>query len=776
MTRNDIQLPARSCSFDLFDTLVFRAGLEPDSIWHDMARDFGGHAFVAARRHAAVQSPARSIQEIYVIVAAILGWGNAQLSTAIAAEMEAELTALHPITRMVRVVRPHDIVVSDMYLPRDFLQRVLLEKCGLHNRIVVTSAGKASGTVWDTLSPRPAWHIGDNPVSDADSPMAHQIQALLVNDSQLTGAESIAEVQTHRDVALSMRFARLQCPYNDGTPRALYDSMTQVTLPFLVRCASAVLSQMQDTKRRCVVLFSRDCCYLYHLMTRLCPHVDVRMLFVSRFTLKYGDAAWDRYFDSVVTDPDATLLIDMQGTGKSYRDFCARRRWGTRGPPPLVFLTSEHMSEILNMVPFGTCVGVDEFAACAYPRCLSVPVMEAFVAALRYFEIRRSSEILWKSCEHKIPVALEVQRCAILNLLEYFHVSGEPLNVLPVPVETEHAKLFMSLQTPHIQYPPAYVISNKRDRREHTLKLLKTLGINDVRVVEPHPANEATRMQALELLQLREEEGAYVASRAGPAGVCSLTMEQASHLLTYTGILDGAREPYLFIFEDDIVPLLSYEEVAFQLLICTCALSSSRETEIDAVFLEWCFAHAGPCRERPTFTEHVTDAPRDGNAWCTAATLWSRARWPAIRDAMVLGVQEELLGCRVEFEFADPSLATDALIQRARVAGDLRAIYHGPLFEQAVEDFGSSIEGLRKTNRPICTDRPCGSTIPLIEARSCGVLEKSNSNASVGVTIGAVLLGVGGLLLVVVLLVVVVVALTTGPRPAHLDRARAGLL
>ena len=69
-----------------------------------------------------------------------------------ALELEEECANLIPIAEHVREVRPGDVLVSDMYLPGEFIAAVLRDKCDLHfNPLFLSSHGKSSGRAWSTL-------------------------------------------------------------------------------------------------------------------------------------------------------------------------------------------------------------------------------------------------------------------------------------------------------------------------------------------------------------------------------------------------------------------------------------------------------------------------------------------------------------------------------------------------------------------------------------------------------------------------------------------------
>jgi len=717
-------------SFDLFDTLVFRAGLEPSSVWEDMSADFGGAAFVRARARASTDAGSTDIEAIYGLVASDLGWGRGRAVAAAEAEMAAELRALHPIVEVVRMVRDDDVVVSDMYLSADFLRRVLLEKCGLRNAVTVTLAGKAEGKVWSSFSPKPSHHFGDNPHSDVSSPRAHGIPATLVDVSSMTPGEEAVASSVHRDVALAMRFARLQCPYSDGTPKLLYDTMAAITFPFLVRTAAAVEAELRATGRTVAVLCARDCCYLFHVMRRLWPHLDVRLLFCSRVTMRHGDGAWDAYFDSVVPQGRTAMLFDMQGTGTSYLAMCERRGWKTRdAAPPLVFVSrhSQDLAEFLNIVPFGSAKGVDSFYPCEYPRGLAAPMFEAFSTALRYFELRGADTLtgaVRKTRSFRLPQEPGACPHAVKHVMDFYFVRV-PHSGPDSPDEKRHVELFQKLRWADDPLPPAYVICGREERRSHVLRVLSGLGFVDVRIVAPAPADDATWKEALRLLGVAPQDVFSSCPATSSTEPFCLSFTQASHLVTYLGVLEGASAGPLFLFEDDIVPVRGEDEVALLLH----AVADASLTGFDVVQFEWCYSRGGPCEAPASWSAVLSDpGPRDGAAYCCAAAFWGDGAKRLTVRARAAKMLRDGRHLPSDAQGAYP-LATDQLFQSLRVAGDLDVRFCGPLFRQARERFGSNIEGSLDSMPVFCVDRdvPLPSMLALAARVGANTSKKRSS-------------------------------------------------
>jgi FMN phosphatase YigB (HAD superfamily) len=199
---------AQVISFDIFDTLLGRVVSSPMDVF-DLVRpdveEIVGHRlpdFVALRRRSEANAKAHAkdtfgkdevtLREIYDQMALLIGMSEEQIERGMAAEMAWERQCLIPrragqhLFEMARSTHKDIILVSDMYLPKDFLEDVLREngfdgwvKFYLSAEQGVT---KTSGKIFDVVlddfrcEPERILHVGDNPVGDIKVPKSIGIQ------------------------------------------------------------------------------------------------------------------------------------------------------------------------------------------------------------------------------------------------------------------------------------------------------------------------------------------------------------------------------------------------------------------------------------------------------------------------------------------------------------------------------------------------------------------------------------------------------------------------
>ena len=202
-------------SFDVFDTCLIRRCGRPYKIWDLMADKLfekddsrGRLSFTGNRRlvekKASYGSPYPTLNDIYHELN-VAQWGFEQNSI-MNLEMEIEEQELFPNPEMLKTVSKYRengfkiAFVSDMYLPPEFIRKVLAKFgfCKDSDLVFVSAfckASKSDGKLFDfvlkdTQTKAKQWiHYGDNERSDYRVPRSKGIKAILVNDTDFTDEE-----------------------------------------------------------------------------------------------------------------------------------------------------------------------------------------------------------------------------------------------------------------------------------------------------------------------------------------------------------------------------------------------------------------------------------------------------------------------------------------------------------------------------------------------------------------------------------------------------------
>lgn len=143
-------------------------------------------------------------------------------------ECDVELAQSISIIENIRHVRSGDILISDMYLPKELIRR-MLHKAGLlvPVEIVITSNGKNSGRIWKQLADQKIslFHIGDNEFSDLINPRRFNLDSSLDIRSRPNFVEQFL-MQHDFNFAAYLREIRLRNPFSEEIKRLYWDCFT----------------------------------------------------------------------------------------------------------------------------------------------------------------------------------------------------------------------------------------------------------------------------------------------------------------------------------------------------------------------------------------------------------------------------------------------------------------------------------------------------------------------------------------------------------------------
>ena len=183
-------------SFDIYDTALLRNVLFPSDIFEVVGLKLQIPQFKQKRIKAEAEARRRSkcedihLDEIYDVLGKMIGYETSLQAKQIELETEEEFTTANRFIQRVYDYavsqKKRILFISDMYLPEDFLTRLLLrngydrfEKLWVSNQVGRT---KGTGSIYpfiqlaSGISDR--WlHIGDNRIADVENAAKHQISA-----------------------------------------------------------------------------------------------------------------------------------------------------------------------------------------------------------------------------------------------------------------------------------------------------------------------------------------------------------------------------------------------------------------------------------------------------------------------------------------------------------------------------------------------------------------------------------------------------------------------
>jgi predicted O-methyltransferase YrrM len=240
-------------------------------------------------------------------------------------QMAREASEFIPITENIAQVLPDDIIVSDMYLPLEFLHEQCQRVTGLTNEIIVGNNIKGSGQVWAQLRARgivPTHHHDDAAYCLAAAKAAG-VEPVKATAATPTPVE--AELR-HDFPALAkwMRETRLRTYNAHYRPQQLLQSQDNIPLLFLASLLLHRRATQLGIQR--LLMTRRDCCLWEQLQERVKRLAggtyEVVPFYASRAALDGCSQGFVDYVNRLL-DVKA-MFVDLHGRGVSVPELLTR--------------------------------------------------------------------------------------------------------------------------------------------------------------------------------------------------------------------------------------------------------------------------------------------------------------------------------------------------------------------------------------------------------------------------------------------------------------------
>lgn len=310
-------------SFDIFDTLIGRNYFFQDSIFREMEEKDMYPNFLSLRKQAEYEAHTKTLDGIYDKFAEITGIDSEAAQKLKSAELNLEFSRTFPIMTLLPQLEKDSILISDSFYTKDQLSK-LLTLNGItpdkYADIVCSYDGKSSGRVWSSI--RPEHHTGDNIESDVNSPRRNGINATHFSYSSLSEIEEkILEFGLPKLAALC-RKVRLSNAWPDDKLTRLWEDQSDINIPLLVLISIHLHNTYESVGKE--LLFSeRDCNILHKVYKILFPNSGAEVFYTSR---ECYSKATDTFIDyaRLMYDPNKSVIVDLQGTGKSATSFFSK--------------------------------------------------------------------------------------------------------------------------------------------------------------------------------------------------------------------------------------------------------------------------------------------------------------------------------------------------------------------------------------------------------------------------------------------------------------------
>jgi len=304
-------------SFDVWDTLIGRWYYDPLNVFDLMGRDLQFDNFTYWRKHAEFTAINKTLDGIYEQFRELTKVTKEAAQTIKDFELAFEKTNSFRIEPTFLEAEMPYIVVSDFYYDLSQFTDLLTRHEIYPQKVYLSYAGKHDGSIWGTITEPVTAHYGDNLDSDVRTPIKYGISTRHIDFTGLNDLEKWLYSDYYKIASLA-RAVRLSQPTFD----AVWLEAADVTIPMLVLLARK-LFEFATLKGFTRILFTeRDCHYLWQIFMAMYPNFDCELFYTSRECYTKASESFREYVSEIYGS--RTLIVDMQGTGRTSYDFFSK--------------------------------------------------------------------------------------------------------------------------------------------------------------------------------------------------------------------------------------------------------------------------------------------------------------------------------------------------------------------------------------------------------------------------------------------------------------------
>ena len=309
-------------SFDIFDTLVARRVINPEDIFSIIEEKFPFPNFKHYRTIAQKYSN-HTIDDIYIKFKEIYMIDDSLAELLKKFEIETEINNCYLISTNYNRIKDGDILISDMYLKREDIIKIL-HSIGFTKQVTifVSPNGKKSGSIWNIVKDKYSinLHLGDNQHSDIYMAKKAGIVAELTTVHLFNEVELFFIKNKLKTFAISLREFRHKNPYKiHSKDYYLYNDQAIYNIPLLILLSTTLYNIMMDEKRTTLLLLTRDGCLLKHIIKLMYPDIICKDLESSRYINTHPNEEYKMYLKSIYFH-DTCLIFDLFGSFNTGRE------------------------------------------------------------------------------------------------------------------------------------------------------------------------------------------------------------------------------------------------------------------------------------------------------------------------------------------------------------------------------------------------------------------------------------------------------------------------
>jgi hypothetical protein len=307
-------------SFDIFDTLIARKVNVPTDIFNIIENK--GYSNFKYNRILAQSQSNGLYDDIYNKYQKITNISDEERNKLYELEIQTEEDNIYIIQQNYNKVSDGDILVSDMYLSEPIIRRIL-NKIGFNKEVTifVTPGGKYSGTIWPLLKQTYdiKLHIGDNYISDVESPNRNGIPSVHTTLHEFTDIEKYIISLGLQTLAHIFRQFRLSNPYLENTNNYnAYNLQATYNIPMLILTMKQISEYYYNEHLESLLLSTRDCCLMEKLFSVIYPDINSHKFHISRMALLNNQPSYHNYLRKMYV-PGKSMIVDLNGAFKTGR-------------------------------------------------------------------------------------------------------------------------------------------------------------------------------------------------------------------------------------------------------------------------------------------------------------------------------------------------------------------------------------------------------------------------------------------------------------------------
>jgi FkbM family methyltransferase len=296
-------------SYDVFDTVIGRICYKGTNIFKIIETLFDISGFETIR----ISHEKSTLDDTYKSMESVIP-SSINLNIIKKKEIELEYDFSFPIYKYLNNVTPSDIFVSDMYLSSETIKNMINKHKDISlNFLHVSSGDKSSGRFWkeNPISRRIRTHYGDNIRSDYINARSNGVNAILINNVELTNTEKIIE-SILPNISYIIRAVRLTLQNED--PFTIY--ATEIMLPIGVLICYYIHEYKTLKNIEEIIFLSRDCYWLKMIYDTMYPIDNTYYEYFSR--LYISEITNRNKIISRLENGKKNLVIDLVGSGSTF--------------------------------------------------------------------------------------------------------------------------------------------------------------------------------------------------------------------------------------------------------------------------------------------------------------------------------------------------------------------------------------------------------------------------------------------------------------------------